>query len=45
MEQVETLCDQVQTAKELTYLGDRLSADESCEAANSRMRQNTIWVG
>ena len=33
MEQEEKLCDEVETVKELTYLGDRVSAGSGCVAA------------
>ena len=33
MEQEEKLCDDVETVRELTYLGDRVSASGGCEAA------------
>ena len=33
VDQDETLCDEVETAKEFTYLGDRMSAGGGCEAA------------
>ena len=33
MELEETLCDEVETVRELTYLGDRVSAGGGCEAA------------
>ena len=33
MEQGEKLCDDVETLREFTYLGDRVSADGGCEAA------------
>ena len=32
MEHEEKLCDEVETVKEFTYLGDRVSAREGCEA-------------
>ena len=32
MEQEETLCDEVETAREFTFLGDRVSAGGGCEA-------------
>ena len=31
--QEETLCDEVETVREFTYLGDRVSADGGCETA------------
>ena len=33
MEQEERLCDEVETVREFTYLGDRVSAGGGCEAA------------
>ena len=33
MGQGETLCDEVETITEFTYLGDRVRAGEECEAA------------
>ena len=33
MDQEEKLCDEVETVRELTYLGDRESAGGGCEAA------------
>ena len=33
MEQEENLCYKVQTVKEFTYLGDKMSAGGCCEAA------------
>ena len=39
MEQEEKLCDEVETVREFTYLGDRVSAGGGCEAAvSSRTR-------
>ena len=32
MEQEEKLCDVVETVREFTYLGDRVSASGGCEA-------------
>ena len=32
MEQEEKLCDVVETVREFTYLGDRVSAGGGCEA-------------
>ena len=31
MEQEEKLCDEVETVREFTYLGDRVSAGGACE--------------
>ena len=33
MEQEKKLCDEVETVREFTYLGDRVSAGGGCEAA------------
>ena len=33
MEQEEKLCDDVETVRQFTYLGDRMSAGGGCEAA------------
>ena len=33
MEQKEKLCDEVETVREFTYLGDMMSASGGCEAA------------
>ena len=33
MEQEEKLCDEVETEREFTCLGDRVTAGEGCEAA------------
>ena len=33
MEQEAKLCDEVETVRELTYLGDRVSASGRCEVA------------
>ena len=33
VEQEVMLCDEVETVREFTYLGDRVSIDEGCEAA------------
>ena len=33
MEQEETLCDEVETVREFTYLSDMVSAGGGCEAA------------
>ena len=32
VEQEEKLCDEVETVREFTYLGDRVSAGGGCEA-------------
>ena len=41
--QQEKLCDEVDTVKELTYLGDRVRAGEGCEAAVT-VRIRCAWV-
>ena len=33
MEQEEKLCDEVEAVQVFTYLGDRMSAGDGCEAA------------
>ena len=33
MEQEEKLCDEEKTVREITYLGDRVSAGVGCKAA------------
>ena len=33
VEQKETLCDEVETVREIAYLGDRVSIGGGCEAA------------
>ena len=43
MEQEQTLCDEVETARESTYLGDRVSAGGGCEAAVTA-RTRCGWV-
>ena len=43
MEQEEKLCDKVETAKEFTYLGDRVSASGRCETAVTA-RTRCGWV-
>ena len=43
MEQVEKLCDEVESVREFTYLGDRVSAGRGYEAAvTARTRYG--WV-
>ena len=43
MEQEERLCDEVETVREFTYLGDRVSAGGGCGAAvTARIR--CWWV-
>ena len=43
VEQEDNVCDEVETAREFPYLGDRVSADGGCEAAvTSRTRCG--WV-
>ena len=39
----ETLCDEVKTLQEFTYLGERVSACEGCEAAVTA-RTSCVWV-
>ena len=43
VEQEEKWCDEVETAKEHTYLGDRVSAGGGCEAAVT-VRTGCGWV-
>ena len=43
VEQEEKLCDEVKTAREFTYLGDRVSASGGCEAAVT-VRTRCGWV-
>ena len=43
MEQEEKLCDEVETERKLTYLGDRVSAGGGCEAAVT-VRTRCGWV-
>ena len=43
MEQEEKLCDEVETVREFTYLGDRASASGGCEAAVT-VRTICWWV-
>ena len=43
MEQEEKLCDEVETVREFTYLGDRGSAGGGCEAAVPA-RTRYVWV-
>ena len=38
------LCDEVKTVREFTYLSDRVSASEECEAAETA-RTGGWWVG
>ena len=46
MEQEEKLCDEAETVNEFTYLGDRVSADEGCEAAvTARTRCGWVKLG
>ena len=40
VEQEEKLCDEMETLRKLSYLGDRLSAGGGCEAARTRCE----WV-
>ena len=43
MEQEEKLCDEVETVREFTYCGDRVSAGGGCEAAVA-VRTRCGWV-
>ena len=43
VEQEETLCDEVETVREFTYLGDRVNAGGGCEAAVTA-RTRCGWV-
>ena len=43
MEQEEKLCDEVETVREFTYLGDRVSAGGGCEVAVTD-RTRCRWV-
>ena len=43
MEQKEKLCDEVETVREFTYLGDMVSAGGGCEAAVTA-RTGCWWV-
>ena len=43
VEQKEKLCDEVETVREFTYLGDRVSASGGCEAAVTA-RTRCGWV-
>ena len=43
MEQEEKLCDEVETVREFTYLGDRVSEGGGCEAAVTA-RPRCGWV-
>ena len=46
MEQEEKLCDEVKIAKELTYLGDRVSAVGGCDASvTARTRCGWVKLG
>ena len=42
MEQEETICDKVETVREFTYVGDRVSAGGGSEAA---VTARTMLVG
>ena len=42
MEQEKKLCDQVETAWEFTYLGDRVCAGGECEAA---VTARAVFIG
>ena len=43
MEHEETLCYEVETVREFSYLGDKVSASERCEAAMT-VRTRCGWV-
>ena len=43
MEHEEMLCDEVETVRELTYLGDSVSAGGGCEAAVT-VRTRCGWI-
>ena len=43
MKQGQTLCDEVETVREFTYLGDRVNAGGGCEAAVT-VRRKCGWV-
>ena len=43
MEQEENLCDEVETVREFTYFGDRVSAGGRCEASVTA-RTRCGWV-
>ena len=43
VEQEETLCDEVETAREFTYLGDRVSAGGGCKMVVTG-RPRCVWV-
>ena len=43
MKREERLCDEVETVREFTYLGDRVSAGGGCEAAVT-VRIRCGWV-
>ena len=43
VEQEETLCDGVETVREITYLGNRVSAGGGCEAAVT-VRTRCGWI-
>ena len=46
VEQTEMLCDEVETVREFTYLGDRVSAGGGCEAAvTARIRCGWVKLG
>ena len=45
VEQEEKLCDEVETVREFTYLGDRVSADGGCEAdVTARTRCGWVYI-
>ena len=43
VEQEETLCDEVESVRQFTYLGDMVSAGGGCEAAVTA-RTNMGWL-
>ena len=39
------MCNEIETVREFTYLGDRLSADEGCHAAvTARTRSGVLRI-
>ena len=44
VEQEKTLCDEVSTVREFTYLGDRVSAGGGCEAAVTARTRCLRWL-
>ena len=43
-EQKERLCDEVETVREFTYLGNRVSVGGGCEAAATAITKDVTWV-